>query len=157
MTDDSVKRSAEEYLATRLSADGLTYEETLNREAAIFLSPAEWTEVGETVATMCDEWNSVTKEPTLNCEETILGDLRIRCSGRPHQLILHYDSRRLLIRVENTAREDHEPKVVLFIEGYPTGSGRGARLMRNNEPVNLRALMLGHLRVLAGLSRRVSE
>jgi hypothetical protein len=29
--------------------------------------------------------------------------------------------------------------------------------MRNNEPVNLRALMLGHLRVLAGLSRRVSE
>lgn len=55
------------------------------------------------------------------------------------------------MRVENTAREDHEPKVILSIEGYTTEDGRrGARLVRNNEPVNVEMLILGQLRVLAG-------
>lgn len=72
----------------------------------------------------------------------------------PTPLIIHYEPKRRLVRVENTARLDHQPKVVLSIEGYATGSGRGARLMRNNEPVNLEMLMLGQIRVLAGLSRK---
>jgi hypothetical protein len=42
----------------------------------------------------------------------------------------------------------------LLIEGYSTGSGRSARLMRNDEPVNVDMLLVGELRVLAGLSRR---
>jgi len=45
--------------------------------------------------------------------------------------------------------------VVLSIEGYETASGaRDARLMRNKEAVNLNTLILGHLRLLAGLSRK---
>jgi hypothetical protein len=64
------------------------------------------------------------------------------------------DPKRLLVRVDNTAREDYEPKVLLSIEGYATDSGRDARLMRNNEPVNLEMLILGQLRVLAGLRRK---
>jgi hypothetical protein len=43
---------------------------------------------------------------------------------------------------------------VLFVEGYATESGRDARLMRNEEPVNLSLLITGELRVLAGLSRQ---
>jgi hypothetical protein len=40
------------------------------------------------------------------------------------------------------------------IEGYASGAGREARLTRNDEPVNLDMLVVGELRVLAGLSRR---
>ena len=104
--------------------------------------------------TMCDEWNAVTKEQSLTCKETMLADLRIRCAGRPHQLVFHFAARKRLVKVENTAREEHEPKVVLSIEGYPTESGRRARLTRKNEVVNVEMMVLGQLRVLAGLIRK---
>jgi len=157
MADDDVKQAAQEYLAAQFTEDGLTYEEQLNRDAAIALAPALWKRVVEKVSTMCQEWNSVTQEQTLSCKETALGDLRIRCAGRPHQLVFHYDSKHRLVRVENTAREDYEPKIVLSIQGYSTGSDRDARLMRNEEPVNLELLVLGQLRVLAGLSRKAKN
>jgi hypothetical protein len=154
MTDETIKRAAQEYLAGRLTEDGLTYEEKLNRDAAIELAPQVWREVFLTVVAICKEWNAVTKEETLSWKETPLGDLRIRCAGRSHQMLVHYDSRRRLVHIENTAREEHAPKVILSIEGYATDSGRGARLMRDNEPVNLPMMMLGHMRVLAGMSRK---
>jgi hypothetical protein len=154
MSNETVKRAAQEFLAERLSEEGLTEEQTLNRDAAIALAPAVWKKLAETIVAMCNEWNLVTKEQSLTCKETMLGDLRIRCAGRPHQLVFHFDARKRLVKVENTAREEHEPKVVLSIEGYPTESGRGARLMRNNEVVNVEMMVLGQLRVLAGLSRR---
>lgn len=155
MSNDSIKRAAEECLAERLNEEGLTAEEKLNREAANAYGPAVWKQLVQTVTSMCNEWNSVTKDPTLTCNETVLGDLRIRCAGRtPYQIIIHYEPRRRLVRVENSAREDHEPKVVLSIEGYITDSGRNARLMRNNEPVNLEMLMLRQIRILAGLRRK---
>lgn len=106
---------------------------------------------------MCQEWNSVTQEKTLTCKETVVGDLRIRCAGRPHQLIFHFDFKRRLIRVENTARQDCEPKIVLLIKVYATDYGRDARLVRNDEPVNLELLVVGQLRVLAGLSRKTKS
>jgi hypothetical protein len=157
MSDESIKRAAQEYLAERLSDEGLTAEQTLNRQAAIALAAAVWRRFAETVVAMCNEWNAVTKEQSLTCTETVLGDLRIRYAGRSHQLVFHYDSSRRLVRVENSAREEHEPKVVLSIEGYPTESGRGARLMRNLEAVNVEMLILGQLRVLAGLSRKAES
>jgi hypothetical protein len=40
MNDESIKRAAQEYLAERLSEEGLTAEQTLNRQAAITLAPA---------------------------------------------------------------------------------------------------------------------
>jgi hypothetical protein len=155
MGDQSIKRAAQEYLAERLSKEGLTYEQTQNRNAAITLAPAVWRKVVQTIQITCQEWNAETKEQTLTCKETILGDIRIRCAGRSHQMIWHFDSRKRLVHVENTAHEDHELKVVLSIEGYETDSGdRDARLVRNNQPVNLEMLLLGQFRVLAGLSRK---
>jgi hypothetical protein len=85
----------------------------------------------------------------------MLGDLRILCAGRPHQLIIHFNSRKLLIVLKNSARLSHETDIIMLIEGYSTGGGRAARLMRNDEPVNLDTMLVGELRVLAGLSRRV--
>jgi len=155
MTDEFVKRSAQEYLAGQFAEGGASYEARMNREAAIALAPVVWRDLVRTVTESCDAWNSVTKEATLVCKETMLGDLRVRCSGRAQQLVFHLDSPRLLVRVENTARLEHEPKVVLSIEGYPAESGRSARLVRNNEPVNVQMLVLEHLRVLAGLSRKI--
>jgi hypothetical protein len=157
MADDTIKQAAQEYLAAQLTEEGLTYEDKLNRDASIALAPVIWKSVMEKVSAMCQEWNSVTNEQTLTCKETPLGDLRIRCAGRPHQLIFHYDSKRRVIRVENTARKDYEPKVVLFFEGCSMGSGHDARLMRNDEPVNLELLVVGQLRVLAGLSRKANS
>jgi hypothetical protein len=154
MGNESVKRATQEYLAERLSDEGLTAEQTLNREAAIALAPAVWKRLAETVAAMCTEWNAVTKEQSLTCKETMLGDLRIRCVGRSHQLVFHFDARKRLVKVENSAREEHEPKLILSIEGYPTDTGRDARLMRNHEAVNVEILILGQLRALAGLSHK---
>jgi hypothetical protein len=69
-------------------------------------------------------------------------------------MVVHFDSRKLLVIIKNSARLEHEKDVVLFVEGYATESGRDARLMRNEEPVNLSLLITGELRVLAGLSRQ---
>jgi hypothetical protein len=156
MGDDQIKRAAQEYLAERLSADGLTYEQQLNRDAAIAYAPGLWQTLMATAKAMCDQWNAETKENTFSCKETILGDLRVRCAGRAHQLTFHFDSKRRLVRVENTAREEHEPKTVLSIEGYLTESGRQARFMRNNEPIDLHMLLLRQFRILAGLSHRAT-
>jgi len=154
VADESVKRAAQEYLAERLSEEGLTYEETQNRDAAVAFAPAVWKKTAQTVVAIVNEWNSVTKEQSLTCKETMMGDLRIRCTGRTHEMVVRFESAKRLVRIDNTARPDHEPKVVLSIEGYATDSGHYARLMRNREVVNLEMLMLGQLRLLCGLSRR---
>ena len=154
MGDESAKRAAEEYLATKLSAETQSEEKRLNREAAERLATSVWKHLADTVATRCKEWNEVAGEQALTCRETMLGDLRILCAGRPHQLVVHFDSRKLLIILKNSARLSHETDMILLIEGHSTGRGRSARLMRNDEPVNLDILLVGELRVLAGLSRR---
>jgi hypothetical protein len=153
MADDNIKQAAQEFLAAQFTEEGLTLEEKLNRDAAIALAPAVWKDVVKTISAMCGEWNSVTREESLICKETVLGDLRIRCTNRPHQLTFHFDSKRRCIRVENTAREEYEPKVLLMIQGYATDTGHSARLVRNEEPVNLEMLVVGQLRRLAGLSK----
>ena len=107
MSDASIKRAAQEYLAERLTEEGLTYEQTLNRDAAIALAPSVWKRLAETVKAMCKEWNAVTKEQSLTCTETMMGDLRIRCAGRSQQLVIRFDSKQRLVRVENSAREEH--------------------------------------------------
>ena len=84
----------------------------------------------------------------------MMGDLRIRCTGRTHEMVVRFESAKRLVRIDNTARPDHEPKVVLSIEGYATDSAHYARLMRIREVVNLEMLMLGQLRLLCGLNRR---
>ncbi|MDP9338728.1 MAG: hypothetical protein M3P45_07665 [Acidobacteriota bacterium] len=154
MRDEGAKRAAEEYLAAKLSEEGQNHEAQLNREAAMTLGFTVWQRLADTVSTQIREWNNVTNEQTLTCKETALGDLRIRCAGRPHQMLVHYESRKLLVTIKNTARPDTEPDTYLTVEGYPTPTGRNAHLVRNNEPANLEMLILGHLRVLAGLSQR---
>jgi hypothetical protein len=57
--DESSKQAAQEYLVTRPTEDGLTYQEKLNRDAAIALAPAVWKQVVQTVVTKCNEWNAV--------------------------------------------------------------------------------------------------
>jgi len=154
MGDESAKRAAEEYRAARLSAETESEENRLNRDAAERLATSVWKQLADLVTAKCKEWNKVAGEPALTCRETMLGDLRILCTGRPHQLVVHFDSRKLLIILKNSARLSHETDVILLIEGYSTGSGRLARLMRNDDPVDVDMLLVGELRVLAGLSRR---
>jgi hypothetical protein len=156
MRDETTKRAAEEYLATKLAEEGQAYENKLNSEAAVALAPQVWNRSAATVVAKCNEWNAVTKEQSLTCKETALGDLRISCAGRSQLMTVQYESTKRLIRIKNTARPEHEKDAVLYIEGYATDSGREARLMRNNEPVNFDMLIVGELRVLAGLSRQVS-
>jgi len=154
MGDESAKRAAEEYRAARLSAETESEENRLNRDAAERLATSVWKQLADLVTAKCKEWNEVAGEQALTCRETMLGDLRILCTGRPHQLVVHFDSRKLLIILKNSARLSHETDVILPIEGYSTGSGRLARLMRNDDPVDVDMLLVGELRVLAGLTRR---
>jgi hypothetical protein len=157
MGDESTKRAAQEYLAAKLSKEGQSYEDGLNRETAEKLALVVWKRVADTVIAKCEEWNVVAGERTFMCRETMLGDLRILCAGRSRQMVVHYDSQKLLIVIKNTARPEHEKDAVLLIEGYRTGTERDARLVRNNEPVNLEMLIVGELRVLAGMSRRANS
>jgi hypothetical protein len=46
MSDESVKRAAQEYLAEKRSEEGLTLEQTLYRDEAIALAPAVWRQRG---------------------------------------------------------------------------------------------------------------
>lgn len=154
MADESAKRAAEEYLAAKLSAETQGEEDRLNGETAAKLATSVWKHVADTVTAKCKEWNEVVREQVFTCRETMLGDLRILCAGRPQQLIVHFDSRKLSIILKNSARPTHETDVILQIEGYSAGNGRSARLIRNNELVNLEMLLVGELRVLAGLNRR---
>ncbi len=154
MDEVDPKRAAQEYLAARLSEEAQEYEDRLNLEAAIALGPRVWKRPADIIVTQCREWNAVTDEQTLTCKETSLGDLRIRCRGNSHHIMVHYDSRKRSVIIKNTARPENEPDTILSIEGYATEGGRDAHLVRNNEPVNVDMMILGHLRVLAGLSRR---
>lgn len=154
MNDESTKRAAEEYLATRLAEEGQSYEDKLNRETALALAPRVWKKVVENILAKCNEWNAVTKEETFTCKETMLGDLRILCAGRSQTMTVHFDSRKHLIRIKNTARPEHEKDMILNIEGYAKGEERDAHLVRNNEPANLDVVLVGEMRVLAGLSRQ---
>jgi hypothetical protein len=154
MGAESTKRAAEEYLATKLSEEGQLHEDRLNAEAAVAFASAVWSGVGETIRTKCREWNQVTGEQTFTCKETMLGDLRVWCAGKPHQMTVHYDSGKRLVTIKNTARPEHEPDMILGIEGYAAGSGRSARLVRNEQPANFDALILTQLRILAGLDRQ---
>jgi hypothetical protein len=155
MGDESTKRAAQEYLAAKLSKEGQSHENKLNLEAAERLGPAVWKNVASTVIAKCQEWNAVAGEQTFSYKETLLGDLRVLCAGRTQQMLVHYDSRKLVVVIKNGARLEHEKDVVLQIEGYATASGeRLAQLVRNEQPVNLDLLITGELRVLAGLSRQ---
>ena len=156
MGDESTKRAAQEYLAARLAQEGQSYEDRLNRDAAVALAPRVWKRVAETVVAKCNEWNAITEEQTLTCKETMLGDLRVWCAGKPHVMTVHYDSKTRLITLKNTARPEHEKDMILSIEGYSIAGGRDARLVRNNEPANLDVVILGELRVLVGLGRQTN-
>ena len=154
MGDESTKRAAQEYLAAKLSKESQTYEDQMNQETAEKLAPAVWKNVASTIIAKCNEWNHITGEQTFSVKETLLGDLRVLCAGRSQQMIVNYDSRRLLVTIKNGGRLEHEKDVILHVEGYATGASRAAHLVRNAQSVNLDLLITGELRVLAGLSRQ---
>jgi hypothetical protein len=151
MNTDETKRAAQEFLAAKMSEEVELEEDTLNRQAAIGMAPKVWKRVAETFANQCKAWNSVTNEESLTCKETILGDLRIRCAGKPHVITVHYDSHKRQVILRNSAHPENEGDSVFTIEGY--NGGREADLSRNNQRVNLDVVVLGELRVLAGIGR----
>ncbi len=154
MSEDRTKHSAQEFLAGKLTEDFEAQENRLNHEAAVRLCRIVWKRVATAVLEKCKQWNEVTGEETLACKETLLGDLRIRCAGRPHQLSIHFDPGKLLITLKNTARAEHETDVVLHIEGYATENGRDAHVVHNRLAANPDIVILGELRVLAGMTRQ---
>ncbi len=154
MSTDRTKDSAQEFFAEKLSRDFEAQEAKLNHEAAVRLCRVVWNRVAAAVREKCKQWNQVTGEETLTCKETLLGDLRIRCAGRPHQLSVHFDPAKLLITLKNTARAEHETDVVLNIEGYATESGRDAHVAHNGLVANPDTVFLAELRVLAGMTRQ---
>jgi hypothetical protein len=157
MIDESAKQAAQEYLAAKLTEEEQIYEEKHNMATAVARAPLVWKSVKDAILEKCGEWNEVTQEETLTCKETAIGDLRIWCAARSKQLTVHYDSKKLLITLKNAGRLENEKDVILRVEGYRTGSDRAdrdARLVRNEQPVNIDMLIVGELRVLTGLSRR---
>jgi hypothetical protein len=157
MSNDRTKQSAQEFLATKLTEDFEAQEKRLNHEAAVRLCRVVWKRAATAVLEKCKEWNQVTGEETLTCKETLMGDLRIRCAGRPHQLSVHFDPSKLLITLKNTARAEHEKDVVLHIEGCATENGRDAHVVHNGLVSNIDILILGELRVLAGMARQAES
>ena len=154
MWDETTKQAAQEFLAAKLAEEGQKHEDKLNKETAVSRSLYVWKNFRDAVFAQCSEWNAVTQEQTLTCTETPIGDLRIWCSATAKQLTVYYDSKKLLITVRNGARLEVERDAILEIEGYSTGSGRDAHLVRNNEAVNIDSLILGELRLLAGIGRQ---
>ena len=154
MSTDRTKDSAQEFFAEKLSRDFEAQEGKLNHEAAVRLCRVVWNRVATAVREKCKQWNQVTGEETLTCKETLLGDLRVRCAGRPHQLSVHFDPGKLLITLKNTARAEHETDVILNIEGYATESGRDAHVVHNGLVANPDTVFLAELRVLAGMTRQ---
>jgi len=155
MATDDTKRAAQEFLAVRMSEETEQQESELNREAALRLAPKVWKQVAETFVSQCKAWNEILHEEALTCKETILGDLRIRCAGKPHHISVHYDSRKLQVTIKNTARPENEGDSVFFIQGW--ASGTEAHLFRNNQMANLEVVVLGELRVLAGIGRTAAQ
>lgn len=157
MRDESTKQAAEEFLATKLAEEGQKQEDKLNKETAVARSLHVWKKFRDSVFAQCTEWNNITKEESLSCKETPMGDLRIWCPSRSKQLTVHYDSRRLTVTIKNAARELGQKDAVLTIEGYATNEGgRDAHLVRNNEPVNVTVFILSELRLLTGIGRQRS-
>jgi hypothetical protein len=159
MRDESTKQAAQEYLATKLTEEEQKYENEHNMATAVARSLLVWKRFKDAVLAQCNVWNTVTQEETLTCKETPIGDLRIWCAARSKQMTVLYDSRKLLVTVKNAGRHEHEKDVILHIEGYRTGADRDdrdARLVRNDEPVNIDMLVLGELRVLTGIGRQRS-
>ena len=158
MNDEITKQAAQEYLAAKLTEETQSHESRANQAAAIALAPTVWKKMVKPLAAKCGEWNAVTGEQTLTCKETALGDIRVWCAGRNQQMVVHFDSRKLLVVIKNSGRLEHEKDVILSIEGYATGHGapqdRDVRLMRTDQPVNLDMLVVGELRVLTGMSRQ---
>src|SRR2546428_8453101 len=157
MRDESAKQAAQEYLAAKLTEEELLYEEEQNKKLAFARSPKVWKHLKDTIIEKCSEWNAITQEETLTCKETAMGDLRIWCAARRQQMMVHYDSKRLLITVRNGGRLEHEKDVILHMEGYRTGperTDRDVHLVRDEQPVNIDMLMVGELRVLTGLGRQ---
>jgi hypothetical protein len=154
MRDETTKQAAQEFLAAKLAEEGQKHEDKLNRETAEARSLHVWRNFRDAVFAQCSEWNAVTQEQTLTCTETPMGDLRIWCSATAKQMTVYYDSRKLFITVRNGARLEVEKDAILLIKGYSTDSGRDAHLERNNETVNTEALILGELRLLAGIGRQ---
>jgi hypothetical protein len=151
MSSDETKRAAQEFLATQFTEAVQLEEERLNSQAAVTLAPQVWKRVAETFIAQCEAWNAITKQESLSCKETILGDLRIRCAGKPDVITVHYDSKRLQVIFKNTARPEHEGESTFSIQGY--NGGTEADLSRNNQRANLDVVVLGELRVLAGIGR----
>jgi hypothetical protein len=154
MRDETTKQAAQEFLAAKLAEEGRKHEDNLNKETAVARALHVWKNFRDAVFAKCSEWNAVTQEQTLTCTETPIGDLRIWCSATAKQMTIYYDSKKLLITVRNGARLEVERDAILQIEGYSTGSGRDAHLVRNNETVNIDSLVLGELRLLAGIGRQ---
>src|SRR5258708_11057785 len=124
MRDESAKQAAQEYLAAKLSEEEQIYEDTQNRALALARSPKVWKYVKDTIIEKCQEWNAITQEETLTCKETAMGDLRIWCASRRQQMMVHYDSQRLLVTVRNGGRVEHGKKVSLQSPRYPPGRTR---------------------------------
>lgn len=157
MRDQTTKQAAQEFLATKLTEEGQKEDERLNKEVASARSLHVWKSLREVIFAQCNEWNEVTKEESLTCKETPMGDLRIWCALRSKQMTVHYDSRKLTVTIKNASREVGQKDLVMTIEGYATNDGgRDARLVRNNEPVNVPVLILSELRLLAGIGRQRS-
>jgi len=157
MRDRSTKQAAQEFLATKMAEEGQREDERLNKEAAAARSLHVWKSLRDLIFAQCQEWNAVTNEESLTCKETPMGDLRIWCALRSQQMTVHYDSRKLTVTIKNAARDVGQKDLVLSIEGYATNDGgRDARLVRNNEPVNVPVLILSELRLLTGIGRQRS-
>ena len=157
MRDNSTRQAAQEFLATKLTAEGQKEEDRLNKETAAARSLHVWKKLRNEIFAQCAEWNAVTKEESLTCKETPMGDLRVWCPLRSKQMTVHYDSRKLTVTIKNAERELGQKDLVMTIEGYATEDGaRDARLVRNSEPVNVSVLILSELRLLSGIGRQRS-
>ena len=159
MRDESTKQAAQEYLAAKLSDEEQRLEDQLNHELATKRSLHVWKQVQQLILQKCAEWNAITQEQTLTCKETMMGDLRIWCADQAKQMTVHFNSRKLLITIINAGRLEHEKDVILHIEGYRTGPNRDdrdIRFVRSGEPANIDLLILGELRVLAGMKRQTN-
>jgi hypothetical protein len=157
MRDESTKQAAQEFLATKLAEEGQKHEDKLNLQTAVARSLHVWKALRDSIFAQCKEWNTITQEETLTCKETSLGDLRIWCAATSKHINVHYDSKLLTVTIKNAARELGQKDAILTIEGYAINDGgRDARLVRNNEPVNVPVLILAELRLLTGIGAQRS-
>src|SRR5258708_39992651 len=143
MAMDETKRAAQEFLAAQFTEAVQIEEERLNSQAAVALAPKVWKRVAQAFVAQCEAWNAITKQESLSCKETILGDHRIRCAGKPDIITVHYDSKKLQVTLRNTARPEHEGDSTFFIQGY--NGGTEANLLRHNQRANLQVVLLRQL------------